>query len=152
MFVQKADLFADLSPEIMDQVSKIMVEESYEPGSFVFKAGSPARHFYVLVDGRVRLFIGTKAEISYTVSSPGEAFGWTGLVDRPLYTATAECSTPTKVMKIDSESLKKIFEKETASGMLFFKRLAGAVVQRLIYNYETFISEGSLKEVTPSYG
>jgi len=152
MYVQDAELFKDLSPEIMKELSKIMVEESYEPGAFVFKAGSPARHFYILVDGRVRLFIGTKAEISYTVCNPGEAFGWSGMVDRPLYTATAECSTRTKVMKIDNESLNKIFEKDTASGMMFFKRLAGAVVQRLIYNYETFISEGSLKDVTPSYG
>jgi hypothetical protein len=36
--------------------------------------------------------------------------------------------------------------------MMFYKRLAGAVVQRLIHNYEAFLSEGSLKEVTPSYG
>jgi len=152
MIIQKAELFKDLNPEIMDKISKIMVEESYQPGALVFKSGAPAKHFYILVDGMVRLFIGTKGEISYTVNIPGEAFGWTGLVDRPTYTATAECAAPSKIMKIENESLYKIFEKDTASGMMFFKRLAGAVVQRLIRNYEAFISEGSLKDVTPSYG
>lgn len=152
MIIQQADLFKDLSPEIVNEISNIMIEESYQPGTLVFEAGAPAHNFYILVEGMVRLFIGTKAEISYTVNIPGEAFGWTGLVDRPVYTATAECGTPSKVMKIENESLDKIFQKDTASGMMFFKRLAGAVVQRLIHNYEAFISEGSLKEVTPSYG
>jgi len=121
--IQKAELFKDLSPEIMSEISKIMIEESYEPGALVFEAGAPAQAFYILVGGMVRLFIGKKSEISYTVNIEGEAFGWTGLVDRPAYTATAECAAPTKVMKIENESLKKIFEKDTASGMMFFKRL-----------------------------
>lgn len=152
MIIKKADLFKDLSPEIVNEISKIMIEESYEPGTLIFEAGAPAQHFYVLVRGMVRLFIGKKSEISYTVNMEGEAFGWTGLVDRPVYTATAECGAPSKVMKIENARLYKIFEKDTAGGMMFYKRLAGAVVQRLIHNYEAFISEGSLKEVTPSYG
>jgi CRP-like cAMP-binding protein len=152
MIIQKAELFKDLSPEIMSEISKIMIEESYEPGALVFEAGAPAKDFFILVGGMVRLFIGKKSEISYTVNIEGEAFGWTGLVDRPVYTATAECAAPTKVMRIENESLNKILKKDTASGMIFFKRLAGAVVQRLIHNYEAFVAEGSLKDVTPSYG
>ena len=152
MIIKKADLFKDLSPEIINEISKIMIEESYEPGALIFEAGAPAQDFYILVGGMVRLFIGEKSEISYTVNIEGEAFGWTGLVDRPVYTATAECGAPSKVMKIENRSLYKIFEKDTAGGMMFYKRLAGAVVQRLIHNYEAFISEGSLKEVTQSYG
>jgi len=152
MIIQKADLFRDLSPEIVNKISEIMIEESYEPGVLIFEAGGPASHFYILSGGMVRLFIGKKSEISYTVNMEGEAFGWTGLVDRPVYTATAEVAASSKIMKIENKSLNKIFEMDTASGMMFYKRLAGSVVQRLIHNYEAFISEGSLKEVTPSYG
>ncbi len=152
MIIQKADLFKDLSPEIVNEISKIMTEESYEPGKLIFEAGTPAENFYILVGGMVRLFIGKKSEISYTVNVEGEAFGWTGLVDRLVYTATAECAAPSTIMKIENRNLNKIFDKDPASGMMFYKRLAGAVVQRLIHNYEAFISEGSLKEVIPSYG
>jgi CRP/FNR family cyclic AMP-dependent transcriptional regulator len=152
MIIPEAQLFKDMSPETSNEISKIMIEESHEPDRFIFEAGAPARHFYILIQGSVRLSIGTTSEITYTVSIPGEAFGWTGLVDRPTYTATAKCVFHSKVMKIDNEKLSKIFEKDTASGMIFFKQLAGAVVQRLIYNYESFLSEGSLKDVAPSYG
>jgi CRP-like cAMP-binding protein len=151
MIIQKADLFKDQSQETMNEITKVMVEESHEKGSLVFKAGAPANHFYILVDGRVRVSIGTEAEIDYTVNLPGEAFGWTGMVDRPVYVASAECVAPSKVVKIEKDSLNKIFEKHPEMGMMFFKRLAGAVVQRLIYNYETFLSEGSLKGVS-SFG
>ncbi len=152
MIIQKTDLFKDLSPTIMDEISKIMIEESYEPGTFIFEAGTPAKHFYILGEGRVRLCIGTKAEITYTVNNPGEAFGWTGLVDRPAYVATAECVAPSKITKIEIQKLAKVFEKDAEAGKMFFKRLAGIVVQRLINNYEAFLSGGSLKDVTPSYG
>lgn len=152
MIIQKAELFKDLGPEITEEISKIMIEESYDPGKFIFEAGAPARYFYILLEGRVRLFIGTKAEISYTVNVPGEAFGWTGLVDRPSYIASAECSATSKVIKIENAALNNIFKKDPEGGMLFYKRLAGAVVQRLIHNYEAFLSAGSLKEVTASYG
>ncbi len=152
MIIQQTDLFKDLSPEIMDEISKIMIEESCQPGTFVFEAGKPATHFYILGEGRIRLCIGTKAEITYTVNNPGEAFGWTGLVDRPVYVAPAECVAPSKITRIENAKLAKIFEKDAASGMIFFKRLAGIVVQRLLNNYEAFLSGGSLKDVTPSYG
>ena len=97
MIIQKAELFKDLSPEVVNEISKIMIEESYEPGALIFQAGAPAKDFFILVEGMVRLFIGKKSEISYTVNLEGEAFGWTGLVDRPLYTATAECGFPARL-------------------------------------------------------
>ncbi len=150
MIIQEADLFKELSQEIRNEISEIMVEESYEKGASIFKAGEPANSFYLIVDGRVRLSVGTEAQIDYTASVPGEAFGWTGMVDRPTYVATAECLTPCKVVKIEKEKLDRILKKDLGSGMIFFKRLAGAVVQRLIDNYGMFLSQGYLKGV--SYG
>jgi len=152
MIIQKADLFRDLSQEAMNEITKVMVEESHEKGSVLFKAGEPASNFYLIVDGTVRLSIGTVGEIDYTANRPGEAFGWTGMVDRPAYVATAECVTPCKLVRIQKDRLDTLLAKDPASGMIFFKRLAGAVVQRLIDNYGAFLSEGRLKGVTYGTG
>jgi len=152
MIIQKADLFRDVRGETMTEISKIMVEEPYEKGAMVFKAGDPAHSFYLVAEGRVRLSIGTEGEIDYTASHAGEAFGWTGMVDRPTYVATAECLTPCTLVRIDKGKLNAVLEKDPQGGMLFFKRLAGAVVQRLIDNYNAFISQGSLKGVTYGTG
>jgi CRP-like cAMP-binding protein len=150
MIIQKADLFQDVSPQTMNEISSIMVEGAYEKDSLVFKAGDPSTSFYVIVDGTVRLSIGTAAEIDYTANRPGEAFGWTGMVDRPAYVATAQCSTPCRLVKIEKDKLIAVLNKDPGSSAAFFKRLAGAVVQRLVDNYGAFLTEGSLKGV--SYG
>lgn len=141
MFLKEADLFMGLSQETMNEIAKIMVEESYDKGALLFSEGDPAQYFYVLEEGKVRLALGKEAKIDYTVSNPGEAFGWSALVDRQCYTAAAECESPTKVIKIEKDQLNKILEKQPGNGMMFFKRLAGAIGERLIYSYNVFLSE-----------
>lgn len=141
MFLNEADLFTGLSQETMNEISKIMVEESYEKGDLLFSEGDPAEHFYVLKEGRVKLAIGKEAKIDYTVSHPGEAFGWSALVERPSYTTGAECESPTKVIRIEKTQLNKILETYPGSGTVFFKRLAGAIGERLIFSYNAFLSE-----------
>ncbi len=152
MIIQKSDLFRDVSPDTMNEIAKITVEESYDKGALVFKAGDPANNLYVIVDGTVRLSIGSAAEIDYTANRPGEAFGLTGVGDPPAYVTTAECTAPCKLVKIEREQLNGILSKDPESGMAFFKQLAGAVIQRLVANYSMFLSEGSLKGVTYGSG
>lgn len=151
MLAGESDLFKDLGEQAMNEISKIMILESYNPGSVIYTERDRADYFYILWEGRVRLSIGKEAEIDYTVSRRGESFGWSSLVDRERYTARAEALEPTKIYKIDKNQLNEIFRKMPEVGALFYKRLAGAVVQRLIYNYEAFLSVGSLRGVT-SFG
>ncbi len=151
MFIQQADLFRDVNQEAMNEISSIMVEESHDKGVILFAEGDPANHFFILREGRVRLAVGKEATIDYPVSTPGEAFGWSSLVGRDTYTAQAECETACKLIKIEKESLHNIFGRHPESGMAFFKGLAGAIGQRLIYAYNAFVLEQSPARDT-SYG
>ena len=149
MFIQEAELFKGLSQDFMNELAKIMVEESYGKGTVLFADGDPAGFFYVLAEGRVRLAIGQQAEIEYSISNPGEAFGWSSLVDRPAYTARAECVAPSRLIKIEKEQLGKILAKHPVDGMEFFKRLAAAIGQRLIVMYNAFLeSQGAERPVS----
>jgi len=151
MFIQEAELFRELDEQIMNDISKIMVQESLSKDTVLYTEEDRATRFYILWEGRVRLAIGKEAKIDYTVSGRGEAFGWSSLVDRDTYTATAVCVEPTTLFIVEKEALNKIFLKHPESGMVFYRRLAGAVVQRLISTYNAFLAEGTLKGVT-SYG
>jgi len=151
MFIQNTDLFKDLGAEATYEISEAMVEESCEKGFVLYTQRDPARHCYILVEGRVRLTIGQGAEINYTVTKPGEVFGWSSMVDRKFHAASAECVTASKVVKIERDTLNRIFEKDPFAGMTFFRRLAAAVVQRLIESHEAFFSECRLEGIT-SFG
>ncbi len=143
MFIQEADLFRELDQEIMSEISTIMFEQSYEKGAILFAEGDPAIHFFILEEGTLRLAVGKETKLHYPLSRPGEAFGWSSLVGRDLYTAQVECETACKVIKIEGESLQKIFQRHPEGGMLLFKRLAGALGQRLISTYNTLLTSQS---------
>jgi CRP-like cAMP-binding protein len=151
MIIQESDLFKGLSPEIINEIANIMTEESYHKGDFIFTAESPAEHFYILEEGQIRLNVGEEGRITHVVNHPGEAFGWSSLVDHETYTASAECMAPTKVIRIERKKLNAAFEKDPTSGMIFFRRLAEIVGQRLIHSYFTVLSAYK-SEGPPSYG
>jgi CRP-like cAMP-binding protein len=150
MLIKEIDIFTGMNIEVIDEIFKISVVETYSEGSILFKQGDPAYYFYLLEDGEIRLTIGEEGRIGFTMS-PGDAFGWSSLADRDVYTATAECKLPSKLIKIETDKLDKIFQKYPSSGLIFFKRLSGVIGERLTRTYNTLLSAYK-SEGQPSYG
>ena len=150
MFIKEIDLFKGMGIEVIDEIFQISVVESCSDGDILFKQGDPAHNFYLLEQGEIRLTVGEEGHIGFTMS-PGDAFAWSSIVGRDVYTATAECKLPSKLIKIETDKLDKIFEKYPASGLIFFKRLAKLIGERLITTYNTLLSsyKGGGQ---PSYG
>ena len=140
MFILEADLFKGLRQEVIKEIDKITFEESYEKGTKLFKEGEPASNFYILAAGKVKLTIGEEGYITDFVSTPGEAFGWSSLVEPGFYTASAECSVPTRLLRMEKKELGKIFEKNPVTGSVFFKRLAAVVGKRLTNSYHSLLA------------
>jgi len=139
MFIKEIDFFKGMGVEIIDEIFKISVVESCSDGDILFKQGDPAHNFYLLEQGEIRLTIGEEGHIGFTMS-PGDAFAWSSLVGHDVYTATAECKLPSKLIKIETDKLDKIFEKYPASGLIFFKRLAKLIGERWIRTENTLLS------------
>lgn len=140
MFILEADLFKGMSQEVIEEIDRVTFEESYEEGTFLFRQGDAASYFYILAAGKVKLTIGEEGHITHLVSNPGEAFGWSSLVEHGFYTASAECSAPTKLLRVETKELDKIFEKHSDSGVLFFKRLAAVIGKRLMNSYRSLLA------------
>lgn len=151
MYFQQADLLQDMGKEFIKQFMTTAVKESHRKGYFLFREGKRATHFYVLLKGRVKLSIGGDGHAVYTVDHPGEAFGWSSLLNRDVYSASAECREPTKLLKIDVRQLQAVLEKDPANGLIFFKRLAATLGNRLLQTYG-MISATSQAGISPSFG
>ena len=139
MFIQRADLFRGMDHEVIKQISTIMVEESCAEGTVLFERGKSANDLYVVKEGTVELIIGENGHVTYVVKNVGEAFGWSSLVNHHVYTATAVCSSPTKLIRIQSERLNEIFERYPASGLMFFRRLAEIISKRVATSYNLLL-------------
>ena len=132
MFLPKSDVFKDLRQEAVNEISEVAVEESWGEGAVLFSCGDPANYLYLLVEGRAKLGIGDETNTTYVVERLGEAFGWSSVVGRESYCASAECLAPTKVLKIDKTDLEKVFDAHERSGRKFYRSLAASLGQRLI--------------------
>ena len=144
MFIQQTDLFRGMDKNFVKETYDLTVKDSFKQGEVLFREGDQATYFYILLKGRVRLGTRDTGQVVHTVSRPGEAFGWSSLVGRDVYSASAECLESTKLLKIDREDFRKVLEKDPTNGLSFFRRLAGALGERLINSY------GSLGLAHPS--
>ena len=135
MFIQQTDLFRGMNKGFVKEVFDLTTKESFEKGDVLFSEGDDANQFYILLKGRIRLGTRETGQVVHTVSRPGEAFGWSSLVGRDVYSASAECLIPTKLIRIDRDEFQRILEKDPTNGLAFFKRLAGALGERLISSY-----------------
>ena len=128
----------------MWEMEKLFVREfmgltapvDFQKGGLVFRESDPADYFFTLIEGRVRLTVGVPPREVYTVDRPGEAFGWSSLVDRNYYSAAAECMQPTRCSKLESKKLEILLRNHPESGLVFYKKLAGILGHRLVQYYQ----------------
>jgi CRP-like cAMP-binding protein len=151
MYLNQKDIFWAMRKELVKEIMDIAVSESYQQGEWLFHGGDPANAFYILLKGRVKLILGETGHVVYIVSNAGEAFGWSSLIGRDSFSASAECMAQTKLLKIDKNKLENILEKDPANSFILFKRLAEILGNRLLRSY-TIISSTSPTEPSLAFG
>ena len=151
MYINQKDIFWAMSKEFVKEIMEISVTESHKEGEWLFHGGDPANAFYILLKGRVKLSLGETGHVVYIVSNAGEAFGWSSLIGRKSFSASAECMTATKLLKLDKDELQKILGKDPANSQILFKRLAEILGNRLLQTY-AIISSTSPFEISLAYG
>ena len=151
MYFQQADLFWGMSRNFVKKIMDVAEKESHQKRHFLFHEGDPATYFYILIKGRIKLTIGEVGQMVHTVDHAGEAFGWSSLIDRDVYSASAECRKDTILQKFDRRTLQKILEEDLTNGIIFYKRLAGTIGYRLLCSYK-MSSSSSIADTSPTLG
>jgi CRP-like cAMP-binding protein len=135
MFIDQGDLLYGMDRSFIKEFMELTVPEDYRQGAFIFREGDRADFFYTLIEGKVRLTLGDAAQEVYLVTHAGEAFGWSSLVERNYYSATAQCLTPTRVARLASGELNQLLHRHPENGFIFYKKLAAILGHRLVQCY-----------------
>jgi CRP-like cAMP-binding protein len=146
MYIDKAYLFEGMHEETRKKILESAIEESHAQGDFLFHQDDPARNFYILSEGRVRISVGHQGLLAHVASDPGDVIGWSSLVGNKTYTASAECLGPVKVSKIEKSQLDEILHQDPISGMTFFKHLAALIGLRLVDSYKATLAAHGERE------
>lgn len=136
MFISQSELFQSLGDNFVSAVMDKFVEDYHDAGTILFEEGDPAIHFFTLIKGRIKLRAGKKGRSVFVVGNTGESFGWSSLVDRKAYSASAVCVEPTTVVRIHRDDFWKICAEHVDDALAFMQRLAAMLGQRLIRSYQ----------------
>jgi len=143
--------FKGFPSEFLKDLLALGEKVTYEPNQILFRQGEEADYFYVLTQGKVDISVGESGHTVYTVNHPGEVFGWSCVLGRTQYSATAETKEKTSVVRIKGDEVTKYLEKDPSKGLIFFKAVARVLVNRLLQLYN-LISETSTVGAGLSYG
>ena len=140
MFINKYDLFGGISSRVMKEITDICVEEVYDKGTTIFNQGERAENLYILREGTLNLMVKNGGSLVFSLSEPGEVFGWSSLFESGRYTASGICDTDLKVFKIERKELHKILKHNAGDGFIIMRRLAGVIANRLNRAYQDILS------------
>ncbi len=135
MKIDQGDILYGTSMIFIKEYMHLAERQIHKAGEYVCNAGDPARYFYTLLEGSVRLNIYESVKQVYVVKKPGEAFGWSSIVGRESYSASVECMEDTTLLRIDREKLAVLLEKYPECGHIFYRKLAEILGNRLLECY-----------------
>lgn len=119
-------LFPKLSDQELQGLSKYGREVKIAAGDVLFNEGDPTYHFYVVLEGQIRVTkqVGAEEQL-LTVHDPG---GFTGeismLTGRPAI-ATARAVGATKVLEISPEAFKRLMAECSQGGQVILAAMVG---------------------------
>lgn len=132
----RVELFNGLTDEELEKVAALGREESYAAGLSVVAEDTMAKDLYIIDKGKVALqmslsvYPGLVQDNSVEVVPEGQPFGWSAVVGSRVYTMSARCLEPVKVIALDGESLLSLFSKNPDMGYKVMQGLVEVVSSR----------------------
>lgn len=136
MYLKQSDLFWGMSQNTIEKITNKTVKKKFQPGDVIFKADDQANHFYVLINGKVRMELPGSGHNVYNSVKRGEIFGWSALLDRSEYSATVICEESTMTLQFHKDHILQLLEQDSVCSSNFYKQLAAALGERLLKTYD----------------
>ncbi len=154
MILKEIDLFKGTDYTVMEKITDTCTEELFDKDTVIFKGGEPARYLYILDEGNINLVIEKGASFTFSLTEHGTVFGWSSMAESGFYTSSAVCATDSKLIKLDSKELDKIYKQHPEVGVTILRRLMDVFSDRLLSSYQAHLhlltTQGS--QTPPSYG
>ena len=128
-FLRQRSVFAGLPAREIDAVAALTVEETHRARSYIFMEGDPARWFYVVRSGHVKIVRHSKTgkDVVLELLGPGEIFGGIAVIEKRPYPAAAQATEATVVLKTPAEPIIALAERHPA----LIKEMALVIGRRL---------------------
>ena len=131
--IQEHPFFTGLDHAALELLVGCASNAHFRTGTYLFREGQPANHFYLIRGGRVRLEIavpGREPVILETIQS-GEVLGWSWLFPPYLWQFDACATEPIRATAFDGKCLRGKCQDNHDLGYELAMRSAQILMQRL---------------------
>ena len=107
--LRNVPLLAVLGEDELALLSRVVVRRSYARGSLILGAGDPIDSLYVLISGRIKVFMSDLdgKEVILAILGPNEFVGEMGLIDNSPRSANVVALEPCEVVCISKADFKR---------------------------------------------
>lgn len=132
--LESQDVFGFLRPEQLDILSDSADVIEYRTGDTVYHHGEKADHIFVVLEGSVLLRLPGQSGVSVPIdlASPGVIFGACRCFDIDTYSTTAECTQDSRLMKIESATLRRLMDQDLLMGYVLQRRISQIYFERYL--------------------
>lgn len=137
-------LFDGLSERQIDDIASISIEKSFQKGESIFFEGDQGNGFYMVGEGRVKIFkvsFAGKEHILH-IFGPGEPFGEVPVFHGQPFPASAEALVKTRTIFFPREKFVRLLEGNPSMALSML-----AVLSLRLRRFASQIENLSLKEV-----
>ncbi|MCW8985634.1 MAG: cyclic nucleotide-binding domain-containing protein [Thermoanaerobaculales bacterium] len=128
------EVFQFLRPEQMKAISDVAEVVEFGAGDTVYEKGSRADHFYVVLDGQVSLRLPGPSGVSIQIDelTKGAMFGSCVCFQLIDYSLNAQCTSASKLLKIESATLKELMDGDLLMGYTIQTQISRIYFNRYI--------------------
>ncbi|MFP4476084.1 MAG: Crp/Fnr family transcriptional regulator [Desulfatibacillaceae bacterium] len=131
--LKRIHFLAELEDGMLEAFAPMVEAREYARDKVVFKEGDPADYLYMLGHGKILLNMvaSEKVSVSVTAVDPGDTFGWSAILGRSHYSASAVCVESSTVWSVRSRDLVELFHQDFEMGFRVMEHVARALNDRL---------------------
>ena len=142
--LKQADLFSRLETDELDNLVAIARTRQLASGDMLFSAGDPARGFYVLLEGKIKLYKISPDGKEYIlrVVGGGQTFAEAAAFSGLAYPVFAESMSPCRLVYFDADDFRNLIQKSPQLALNMIATMA-----LLLQSLNLKIEDLSLREV-----
>lgn len=113
-FLKNVSFFKQLPSAELTRILRISKSQSFAAGELIISRQDSGRHFFIVLSGRVKIFIasGARKRKTFAMLRKGAFFGEMSLLDGKVRSASAQAMEPTTLLLIRKRDFKRLLFKD----------------------------------------
>lgn len=123
--LKKSKVFSVLNRQQSIGFSEIAAERVLRSGQFLYREGDIVQHFYVVAEGRVKIFMNSPSGVDFVMgfSSPGGMIGNIALISGKPHSSSAQAMIDSRILEIKNSDFLSFISRDPELGFKIFRRM-----------------------------